>query len=147
MPQQTKTANATWNGSLTEGSGTITKTGSGAFSNLPVTWKARTEDQSATSPEELIAAAQASCFAMALSAALARGGNAPERLDVEARCSFDYGGEAGPHISTMAISVRGRVPGMDAAAFRQAAEGAGQGCPVAKALKGNVEITVAAELE
>lgn len=146
MPTQTKTAKVTWNGTLQEGSGTITETGSGALSNLPVTWKARTEDQSATSPEELIAAAQASCFSMALSAGLARAGHAPEQLSVEARCTFDYGGEAGPHIVTMAISVRGRVPGMDAEAFRQAAEGAGSGCPVSKALKGNVEITVDAQL-
>jgi lipoyl-dependent peroxiredoxin len=146
MPTQTKTAKVTWKGTLQEGSGRITETGSGALGNLPVTWKARTEDQSATSPEELIAAAQAACFSMALSAGLARGGNPPEQLEVEARCTFDYGGEAGPHISTMAISVRGRVPGMDAAAFQQAAEGAGSGCPVSKALAGNVEITVQAQL-
>lgn len=147
MPTQTKTAKVTWTGTVQEGSGRIAETGSGALGGLPVTWKARTADQSATSPEELIAAAQAACFSMAFSAGLGRDGHPPESLEVEARCTFDFGGDAGPHISRMAISVRGRVPGIDEAAFREAAEAAGQGCPVSKALKGNVEISVEAHLE
>lgn len=147
MPTQTKTASVTWNGGLMDGSGSITGTGSGALHGTGVTWKARTEDASTTSPEELIAAAEASCFSMAFSAGLARAGHAPERLDVEARCTFEFGGDAGPRISTMQVSVRGRVPGMDAGAFQEAAQAAVQGCPVSKALHGNVEITVDARLE
>ena len=147
MPTQSKTASVTWKGSLMEGSGSITRTGSGALAGTSVTWKARTEDQTTTSPEELIAAAEASCFSMAFSAGLARAGHAPEELNVDARCTFDFGGEGGPRITTMQVTVRGRVPGMDAGAFQEAAQGAVQGCPVSKALHGNVEISVDAQLE
>jgi osmotically inducible protein OsmC len=140
----TKTANVTWNGGLMDGSGTITSVGSGAFSNLGVTWKTRTETQDLTSPEELIAAANAACFAMALSAGLARDGHAPEQLDITARCTFSLDG--GPKITTMDLHVRGKVPGLDADAFRKAAEGAGQNCPVSTAMKGNVTHNVTAEL-
>jgi osmotically inducible protein OsmC len=144
MAGATKTANVTWQGSLMDGKGTITSVGSGAFSNLGVTWKARTENESATSPEELIAAANGACFAMALSNGLAQAGHAPEKLDITAKCTFSL--DNGPKISTIDLNVRGTVPGMDAKAFQQAAEEAGKNCPVSAAFKGNVQHNITAEL-
>jgi osmotically inducible protein OsmC len=136
----------TWKGSLREGGGEITATGSGALRG-PVTWKARAEEgQPQTSPEELIAAAHATCFAMALSSALGQAGHQPEELEVAATATFDYGGDQGPHISQIRLQLRGRVPGIDEAKFREAAEGAKEGCPVSKALKGNVQIQLDATL-
>ena len=137
-------ADVVWEGSLIEGSGTITKTGSGALPELPVTWASRTESSDGrTSPEELIAAAHASCFAMALSHALAQTGNAPERLETSATLTF----VPGTGITKSVLTVNGRVPGIDESAFREAAEGAKDGCPVSGALKGNVELTLDARLE
>jgi osmotically inducible protein OsmC len=137
-------ADVVWEGSLIEGSGTITKTGSGALPELPVTWASRTESPDGrTSPEELIAAAHASCFAMALSHALAQAGNAPERLETSATLTF----VPGTGITKSVLTVNGRVPGIDESAFREAAEGAKDGCPVSGALKGNVELTLDARLE
>jgi osmotically inducible protein OsmC len=132
-------AEAVWEGSLIEGSGTITSTGSGALPQLPVTWAARTESSDGkTSPEELIAAAHAACFAMALSHALAEAGNPPERLETSATVTF----VPGTGITKSALTVRGRVPGIDGVFFAEAAEGAKEGCPVSGALKGNVELTL-----
>ena len=138
-------AQVEWQGSLTEGGGTITKVGSGAVSDLDVTWASRSEEREGgqTSPEELIAAAHASCFSMALSGALAKAGSAPERLRVSATSTF----VPGTGITEMQLDVSGRVPGVDAAAFREAAEQARENCPVSQALKGNVEIKVNARLE
>ncbi len=142
---QKRTANVTWEGSLAEGQGTITNTGSGALSNLPVTWKARTQSSDGmTSPEELIAAALASCFSMALSHSLAQAGNAPTALDVTATTTLTM--DAGPKVDSIDLNVRGTVEGIDQAAFAQAAEDASKGCPVSKALAGNVNINVNAEL-
>ncbi len=132
-----------WEGSLMEGSGTITNVGSGALPELPVTWASRTESSGGkTSPEELIAAAHAACFSMALSHALAQAGNPPERLETSATVSF----VPGTGITKSALTVAGRVPGLDEEAFREAAEGAKEGCPVSGALKGNVELTLDARL-
>jgi osmotically inducible protein OsmC len=139
-----RTAEAVWEGSLMEGSGTITKTGSGALPELPVTWASRAESpEGRTSPEELIAAAHAACFAMALSHALSEAGSPPERLDTSATITF----VPGTGITKAALTVTGRVPGIDENAFREAAEGAKDGCPVSGALKGNVELTLDARLE
>jgi lipoyl-dependent peroxiredoxin len=139
-----RTAEAVWEGSLMEGSGTITKTESGALPELPVTWASRAESPDGrTSPEELIAAAHAACFAMALSHALAEAGNAPERLETSATVTF----VPGTGITKAALTVRGRVRGIDESAFVEAAEGAKDGCPVSGALKGNVELTLDAQLE
>ena len=136
-------ADVIWEGSLMEGSGTITSTGSGALPQLPVTWASRAESPDGrTSPEELIAAAHASCFAMALSGALAKAGNPPERLETSATVTF----VPGTGITKAALTVTGRVPGIDGAAFQEAAEGAKDGCPVSGALKGNVELTLDARL-
>jgi osmotically inducible protein OsmC len=137
---------ATWSGSLTEGSGTVSLATTGVVSGLPVTWASRTEEHGGkTSPEELIAAAHAACFSMALANGLAKAGSPPEKLDVTAISSFDKV-EAGFRLTTMALEVRGSVPGLDADAFEQAAEEARTGCPVSNALAGNVEITVKAAL-
>jgi len=138
-----RTAHVTWTGSLTEGGGTIDSVGSGAFGPLDVTWVARTEEPGGkTSPEELIAAAHASCFSMALSGGLAKAGHAPERLETSATVTF----VPGTGITKSALRVRGTVPGMDEAAFVEAAEAAKEGCPVSQALAALPEITLDAAL-
>ena len=138
-----RTAHVTWSGSLLEGSGTIDSVGSGAFGPLDVTWAARTEESGGrTSPEELIAAAHASCFSMALSHALAQDGNPPERLETSATVTF----VPGTGITKSALTVRGSVPGLDEDAFRAAAENAKENCPVSKALAAVPEITLDASL-
>jgi osmotically inducible protein OsmC len=146
MPE--RRAEATWAGNLIQGHGTITSVGSGALSDLPVSWQARTESSGGkTSPEELLAAAQAACFAMAFSNNLAKAGSAPERLDVSAVCTFDQKPEGGWKVGTMRIDVRGHVPGIAAAEFERLAQETGQGCPISGAIRGNVEISVTAHLE
>jgi osmotically inducible protein OsmC len=138
-------ADVTWSGDLLSGSGTIDSVGSGAFGPLDVTWPARSEDASGgkTSPEELVAAAHATCFSMAFAGGLAKAGHAPERLSTSATVTF----VPGTGITKIALSVRGVVPGMDAAAFREAAEAAKVGCPVSQALAAVPEITLDAQLE
>jgi osmotically inducible protein OsmC len=139
------TASATWEGDLMGGSGTVSL-GSGAVGGVPLTWRARAEDASAgASPEELIAGALASCFSMALSHALAQDGHAPAHLDAGATATFDRT-DAGFRVTRIALRVRGNVPGIDGAAFAEAAAGAKANCPVSKALEGNVEITLDASL-
>jgi lipoyl-dependent peroxiredoxin len=138
-----RTAHVTWSGSLLEGSGTIDRVGSGAFGPLDVTWTSRTEESNGrTSPEELIAAAHASCFSMALSGALAKAGTPPERLETSATVTF----VPGEGITKSALTVRGSVPGMDDEAFRAAAETAKENCPVSRALAAVPEITLHASL-
>ena len=136
-------ARVTWQGSLLEGSGRIEEVGSGALGPLDVTWASRAEDPNGrTSPEELIAAAHASCFSMALSHALAGAGTPPERLSVSATVTF----VPGTGITKSVLDVEGSVPGVDEDGFREAAENAKDGCPVSQALKNNVEITLDARL-
>jgi lipoyl-dependent peroxiredoxin len=137
-------AEVTWTGSLMEGSGTIRSTTSGAFGGLDVSWAARTEDATGgkTSPEELIAAAHAACFSMALSHGLAQAGNAPDRLDTSATVTF----QPGEGITKIALAVEGVVPGLDEDAFREAAENAKANCPVSKALASVPQISVDARL-
>ena len=139
-----KTARSTWEGTLAEGSGRVTF-GSGAVTDLEVTWKDRAEGGTGTSPEELIAGAHASCVLMALAAGLARAGTPPTSLESEAKTTFDKVGE-GFEITKMELKIRGRVDGIDDDAFRQAAEGAKENCPVSQALQGNVEVTLDAAL-
>ncbi len=138
-------AEVTWKGDLMSGSGTIDRLGTGAFGPLDVSWPARTEDASGgkTSPEELIAAAHAACFSMAFSHGLAQAGHSPERLSTSATVTF----VPGTGITKSALTVRGVVPGLDEAAFREAAEAAKAGCPVSQALAGVPEITLDAALE
>jgi lipoyl-dependent peroxiredoxin len=136
-------AEVVWKGSLMEGSGTIASTTSGTIGEQPVSWPNRAEDSpSQTSPEELIAAAHAACFSMALSHGLAQAGNAPEELKTSATVTF----QPGEGITRIALTVEGRVPGVDADGFRQAAEVAKANCPVSKALAGVPEITLEATL-
>jgi lipoyl-dependent peroxiredoxin len=142
----TRFAEASWQGTLLEGSGSIDYVSSGAFTRLPVTWASRTEDhQGRTSPEELIAAAHASCFSMAFSSQLAKNGTPATKLSVKVVITFDKR-EAGWAIARSDISVRGEVPGIDEATFKRLAEAAKDGCPVSGALKGNVELAVDAQL-
>jgi osmotically inducible protein OsmC len=140
-------ADATWRGDLMKGSGVVSASSSQAFSNLPVSWAARTEASNGqTSPEELIAAAHASCFSMALAHGLATAGTPPQKLEVSAAVTFDRA-EGGWRVASSALTVRGKVPGLDAEAFRKAAEAAKDGCPISGALKGNVALSVEATLE
>jgi len=133
-----------WKGSLLEGSGTISSTTSGVLGEQTVSWPARSTDETggSTSPEELIAAAHAACFSMALSAGLAKQDHPPEELKTSATVTF----QPGEGITKIALAVVGRVPGLDAAAFEEAAQGAKANCPVSKALAGVPEITLDATL-
>lgn len=145
MATAERRANVTWNGDLMNGSGSFDLTSSRAAEGLPVTWASRTErPDGKTSPEELIAAAHASCYAMALSNTLAQGGNAPERLEISATVTFDMDQLK---VTTSVLDVRASVPGIDEEDFRQAAEQAEQGCPVSNALRGNVDIQLNTTLE
>ena len=137
-------ADVTWQGDLTSGNGRIESVTSGTFGGLDVSWTARTEEPNGkTSPEELVAAAHAACFSMALSNGLAQAGHAPERLNTSATVTF----EPGEGITKVVLDVVGRVPEMDASEFEQAAEEAKQNCPVSKALAGVPDISVNARLE
>jgi osmotically inducible protein OsmC len=140
-----RTASVTWQGDLMSGAGRIDSTGSGAIAGLDVTWASRSEESEGgrTSPEELIAAAHASCFSMALAHGLAQAGTPPERLETSATSTF----VPGTGITAMRLTVSGHVPGLDDEGFRAAAQGAKENCPVSKALAGNVEITLDAHLE
>jgi osmotically inducible protein OsmC len=121
----------------------VTTPESEAFGPVDVTWASRTARSAGkTSPEELLAAAHASCYCMALSHELAEAGTPPERLEATATVAF----VAGEGVKSSHIVVTGRVPGVDQAAFEAAAAGAGEGCPISGALKGNIEITVDATL-
>jgi lipoyl-dependent peroxiredoxin len=142
MPE--RSAQVTWQGDLMSGNGEIHEVPSGAFGPLQITWASRAEEEHGgkTSPEELIAAAHASCFSMALSLGLAKAGTPPERLETSATVTF----VPGTGITKSALSVVGRVPGIDEASFEAAAGAAKDGCPVSGALKGNVELTLDARL-
>jgi len=140
-------AEATWSGALTTGSGAVSAVSSGAFTALPVTWAARTESSDGrTSPEELVAAAHAACFSMALSAGLGRAGTPPDRLEVAAEVTFDKVGD-GWRVVSSALTVRGWVPGATTEDFVAAAEATRDGCPISVALAGNVALSVEATLE
>ncbi len=135
-------ADVTWEGDLQSGRGRVTAATTGVFKDQAITWASRTgEPEGRTSPEELLAAAHASCYAMALSSNLAKRGTPPERLEISATVTFDQGA-----VQSSALEVRGKVPGSSAEAFREAAEQAKDGCPISKALKGNVNLSVKAEL-
>jgi len=139
------TASATWTGDLMGGSGSFSL-GSGAARDVGLTWRARAEDASAgTSPEELIAAALASCFSMALAHGLAQAGTPAQRIETDATATFDRT-EEGFRVTAIRLSVRGQLDGADEAAFREAAQTAKENCPVSKALEGNVAIELDAAL-
>jgi lipoyl-dependent peroxiredoxin len=137
-------AEVTWRGDLMSGNGRVDTVTSGAFGGLDVSWPARSEEPNGkTSPEELIAAAHATCFSMALSGGLARAGHAPEELKTSATVTF----QPGEGITKIVLDVAGRVPGMDEDAFTQAANDAKKNCPVSKALAGVPEISLTARLQ
>ncbi len=139
-------ATTTWEGDLQSGSGKATLDTSGAAGPLTMKWSARAgEAEGLSSPEELIAAAHATCYAMSLSGALSRADTPPERLEVSATVTFSTDG--GAHIESSKLSVVGVVPGVDSDTFLQAASTAKDACPVSKALAGNIEITVDASLK
>lgn len=140
-----RSAKTTWEGDLATGSGTFS-VGTGSLGPQQVSWAARTEEPGGkTSPEELLAAAHASCFSMALSGALARAGTPPSRLETEAVVTFDKV-DGGWKVTRSALTVRGDVPDADEQAFRAAADDAKENCPISQALKGNVELSVDAAL-
>lgn len=140
-----RTANAVWEGDLMSGSGTVS-TQSGVVDNATVKWSSRAEQADEnTSPEELIAAAHATCVSMALANGLAEAGNPPQRLESEATATFEQTPD-GFRLTTMRLTIRGQVDGVDEEQFRQAAEGAKENCPVSQALTGNVDISMNATL-
>jgi osmotically inducible protein OsmC len=139
---ETRHATATWSGNLTEGSGMLLYISSGAVSRLPLTWGSRTEaHEGRTSPEELLAAAHASCFSMAFSNQLAKNGTVAEKLDVRVDVTADKR-DAGWTVLSSAIKVTGVVPRIDAETFAKLADAAKEGCPISRAIAGNVELSV-----
>lgn len=139
-------ATVIWEGTLTEGQGSIS-TGSGVIQDSPVTWASRVEASvGKTSPEELLAAAEAECYAMVLSSNLTKRGTKPNRLEVTATCTVEKVPD-GLQITTMRLDVAGEVPGVDGGTFQQLAQEAEEGCPVSNALRGNVQISVSARLK
>jgi osmotically inducible protein OsmC len=140
----TSRATAVWEGTLKGGKGEF-RAASGAFGGA-YTFLTRFEGTKGATPEELIAAAHASCFSMALSADLERAGTIATRIETQAACTIEIV-ERAPKITTIVLTVRGTVPGLDAAAFLKAAESAKENCPVSKALRGNVTFTLDARLE
>ncbi len=133
---------ATWQGDLFGGSGTVSADSTQLFTDAEVTWASRTEEPGGrTSPEELIAAAHAACFAMALSNELSSRGHEPARLAVAARCSFEDG-----KVTKMVLDVEAEIPDTDEEGFREGLDAAEESCPVSNALRGNVEIEVTGKL-
>lgn len=136
-------ADAIWTGDLMSGSGRVT-IASGALDEFPVSWASRAESQKGkTSPEELIAAAHAACYSMAFSNGLAQAGHKAEELNTTAEVTF----VPGTGITSVSLTVRGRVKGIEDAEFQKLATAAKDGCPVSKALHGNVELNLEARLE
>jgi len=147
MARAERRADVVWEGNLLQSHGKIVGVGSGALVELPITWASRTErSDGRTSPEELLAAAHAACYAMAFSHTLAQSGTPAERLTVRTVCAFEQV-ESGFKVTTMDLDVRGNVPGLDQAGFEQMAQQAERGCPVSNALRNNVQIRVKAQPE
>jgi osmotically inducible protein OsmC len=142
-----RTATVTWTGDLAGGSGSVSAGTSQLFTDLPVSWSTRTEAPAGeTSPEELLAAAHSSCFSMALAAELAKQGTPPEHLHVSATVTFDKVGDAWTVVSSQ-LDVVGVVPGLSEADFDSAAQNAKENCPISRALRGNVSLSVTSTLE
>jgi osmotically inducible protein OsmC len=147
MATAERRARVLWEGSLASGGGELEFASSG-IGKYPVTWASRVErPDGRTSPEELLAASHAACYAMAFSFALGTAGSPPERLDVTATVSLDPKEGGGFEVTSSALQVRGVVAGFDQAGFQAAAEQAEQGCPISNAIRNNVRITVEATLE
>jgi osmotically inducible protein OsmC len=147
MSMADRQAHTVWEGSLFEGSGELEFASSG-IGRFPVTWASRVETPNGrTSPEELLAAAHAACYSMALSNTLSEAGNPPERLHVVATVSLDPRQGGGVEVTRSALEVTGAVAGLDQAGFQEAAEKAEKGCPISNAIRGNVAVTVNATLK
>ena len=143
----TRSATATWQGDLAGGSGTVSSGTSDFWRDLPTSWGSRTEEPGdKTGPEEFLAAAHASCFSMAFSNELAKAGHVADRVEVSVDVSAEKR-EAGWTVVSSHLTVRGWVPGVDEETFQAAAQKAKDGCPISRALKGNVELSVDATLE
>lgn len=143
---QIRKATARWKGDLVGGSGSVSAATTQKFRDLAVSWGSRTaEPDGRTSPEELLAAAHASCFSMALAARLAKNGTAAEELEVTAAVTFDKK-DAGWGITKSELTVRAKATGLDAARLRELAEDAKVNCPISQALKGNVTLSVESQL-
>lgn len=140
----TRNASAVWEGGLKGGNGNFD--GESGAINGAYSFGSRFEEAGGTNPEELLAAAEAACYSMALAGALEKEGNPPTRIHTDAACTIEKAGD-GFKISRMRLTVRAQAPGVDEAAFRKAAEATKDGCPVSGALKGNVEIELDARLE
>ena len=134
-----RTASAVWNGTLKEGKGTLTAPG-GALNKTPYTFSARFENSPGTNPEELIAAAHAGCFAMALSGQLGAAGFKPDQLDATADVSLENLGEKGWTVTASHLTLKAKVPGIDAAKFTELANKAKTGCPISKLLNANITL-------
>jgi len=142
----TRTASATWQGDLASGQGTVS-TDSEFLQSVPTSWRARTEDATGqTSPEELLAAAHASCFSMAFSNELSKAGFVPDRVEVSVEVTADKR-EQGWTVLTSQITARGWVPNVDEVTFQAMANKAKDGCPISRSIAGNVELSVNATLE
>ena len=147
MPRIVREADISWEGTTARGAGVVSAASSGAFA-LPVTIASRVADpEGKTSPEELLAAAHATCFVTSLGSELARAGTPPEHLDVHCRITMDEIQGMGHRIVASAISARGVAPGADAASFAQAAEAADTGCPFSALIKASATVTISATLE
>jgi osmotically inducible protein OsmC len=148
MAMAERTAEVTWQGNLTQGSGTLSLVSSGILTDTGVSWPSRAEKANGkTSPEELLAAAHASCYAMAFSNTLDKKGTPPTRLHVTATAVLDPKPGGGVFVSTVNLDVRGQVPGLDQAGFEAAAKEGEQGCPISNAIRNNVTINLTATLE
>jgi lipoyl-dependent peroxiredoxin len=146
MPMAERTASVVWNGGLSDGSGTLNLTSSGA-AELPVSWPARAEESGGkTSPEELVAGAHATCYAMAFSNVLGQAGHGPEQLKVDAVCTLDAV-EGGLKVTKVDLTVHGKVPGLDQAGFEDLAKQAEQGCPISNLVRNGAEISLKAHLD
>ena len=144
---QVRRAAANWSGDLLAGGGAVTASSSGIFDNQAITWRARTEaSEGKTSPEELLAAAHASCYSMAISHELSQAGFPPERVDVTVDVSADKT-DSGWTVQSSAITVSAKVPGADQALFAEKANAAKAGCPISRAISESVEIRLDATLE
>lgn len=147
MPRVERSANVTWQGNVARGNGTISA-GTGAFDDLPYSLATRIERiDGKTSPEELLAAAHAACFAMSLAGELAGAGSAPAQLDVSATVTLDQVEDGSHRIVKSELLARARVTGMDEEAFRRAAEAADEGCTFSTLIKASGNVTVNATLE
>jgi len=146
MPMAVRVAEVSWKGNLTEGEGDLSLESSKILQGSPITWASRAEaPDGRTSPEELLAGAHASCYAMALSNTLTKSGTPPDSLEVRAECTLDRRGE-GVAVTAMHLTVRGSVTGLDDTGFQEVAKKAEDGCPISNAIRGNVDITLDAHL-